>query len=453
MRLKGTIILIAVAAVLIGYYFLVEQPRHRRSQEQALDRADLAAFEIADAAAVRIERPDEHLEFRRAADGWRMIAPLSDHAADGSVNRLVGVLADGEIARHLGPQEDLSPFGLEEPAAIITVVTSAGDTAVYLEVGNLTVDTYYAYARFPRKEDDVILVPTGVRRYALAEVSEFRSRRLVDFKAQSVESCTFRWLDRSTTWRRSAEGSWSTEKDGREIRGRKEYIEGVLRRLRGLRAREFVPAAEVPQVKPFEGALTRSVTVGLQGGFEQTVTAGRRLGSRIYARSRLSDDVDERVVLTDTTIVYLLELSLTDLRDRRLLIVDRDQVGKIALESVDFRGTLVRPEKEWVLPNPSLGRVIQHEVWSLISVIEALEYIRVVDEDTTRIGLYGLSNPDLSLTIYDKAGTPIDRLICKRSKSNPAIYVATSNYAGVLGGVAEHVLDAVVGRFENLRQP
>jgi hypothetical protein len=454
MRLKSTLILVVVAAILVGYYFIVEQPRQRRSEERAFDRADLAAFESFETAAVRIARPDVNLEFTRSTNGWRMTSPFSDLAADGAVNRLLGVLVDGEIVRDIGPQEDLSPFGLEEPAAIITVVTAGGDTVVALEVGNLTVDKYSAYARSLLREnpENVILVPTGVRRYALAETPEFRSQRLVDFTSESVESLTLLSTGRTTTWRRSAEDGWSTYEGDREIRGRKEYIENTLRRLRSLRAREFVPAEEVPLVQPFD-APPRSATVVLRDGSEQTVTAGRRLESRVYVRSRLRDDVDERVVLTDTTILNILGSSLTDLRDRRLLQFDRGQISKIVLESIDFQSTLVRPGGEWAFPNPSLGRIDQQEVGILISVIAMLEYQIVVDEDPSGAELYGLSNPDLSLTIFDETGSPLDRLVCKRSESDPARYVATSRHAGVLAGLAKRDLDVVIGRFQNLRQP
>lgn len=454
MRLKSTLILVVVAAVLVGYYFLVEQPRQRRSEERARESADLAAFESSEAATVRIDRPDVTLGFVRGADGWRITSPMSDLAADGAVNRLLGVLADGEIVRDIGPQKKLSRFGLEEPGATITVVTAGGDTVVSLEVGNLTVDKYSAYARsllgpYP---ENVILVPTGIRRYALAETPEFRSKRLVDFTSESVESFTLRWLDRTTTWRRTADGGWSTEKGDREIRGRKEHIENTLRRLRALRVREFVPAEEVSLVQPFE-APPRSATIVFRDGSEQTVAAGRRLESRVYARSRLRDDVDERFMLTDTAFLNILGSSLSDLRDRRVLYFDRGEVNRIVLESTDFQSTLVRPGGEWAFPNPSLGRIDQRRVGSLITAMMALEYEHVIDENPSGAKLYGLSNPDLSLTIFDETGSPIDRLVCKRSESDPATYVATSRYAGVLAGVAKHDLDTIIGLFQNLRLP
>lgn len=454
MRLRGTIILLVVAAILVGYYVLVEQPRHRRSQQRAVDLVDLAAMEIGDAAAVVIKRPDITLAFERRDDGWRMTSPLSDLAADGSVNRLVGILAEGEIDRDIGPQDDLSPFGLDTPAAVITITKAEGDTAVCLEVGDYTVDDYSAYARslVGRKARNVILVPTGVRRYALAETSEFRSKRVVDFESRAVESFTLRWEDRSTTWHREGENDWSTEKDGRVIRGRNELIATVVRSLRGLRVREFVPEREIPLIQPFD-APERSVKIALAGGLEQTVRAGRRREAYVYALSRLRDDVDERVVLADSSLLTILRMTTSELRDRRLLRFDRANVRKITVESPDFRATLVRPGSEWTFPNPALDRPDQHDVRRVISDIAALEYSDVVDEDPGAAELYGLSNPDLSLTLFDEAGSPIDRLVCKLNSSDPSSFIATSRYAGLIAEVARQDLDALIDRIAKLRKP
>ena len=98
MRLRNTLILAIVAVVLAGYFFLVEQPRHRKSQERMKSSSDLASFDPRNAAFLSIERPDVVLHFVRRDGRWYLASPLSDRADDGSVNRLIVLAADAEIA-------------------------------------------------------------------------------------------------------------------------------------------------------------------------------------------------------------------------------------------------------------------------------------------------------------------------------------------------------------------
>jgi hypothetical protein len=454
MKKKNTLILIVVVALLAGYFFLVEQPRHRRSAEEALKSGVLAPFDIDQADAVTIERPDATIRLQRDGRRWRITEPLSDRANDGAVNQLVGLLSRAEIDRDLGPQDDLSPFGLDHPEATVTVFDADGSTLVSLDVGKLTVDSRSAYARdraAPETGAAVLLLPTGVRRYSLVEVSRFRVNRLVEYTIESVKSVTVHRPDGTMTWRRDDGGDWATEVRGVRIRGNNGEVESVLKRLRGLRAAEFVPALEAPVIRPFD-APARSVEITLDGGVSQTVRFGRRMDDYVYASSRLADEFDERVVLTDTTALVVFHQTVDDLRDRRLLRFDRKSVGKVELVSPDIRVTLIRSGDGWGYPNPALGGIDRKQVIRLFGSMELLEYTRVVDEDPSRAQSYRLSKPDFELTIFDEAGSQIDRLVCTRSPGESSTYLANSGHADVVAEVAAEDLAALVEAFEDLRQ-
>jgi hypothetical protein len=450
MRLRNTLILVVMVAILAGYFFFIEQPRHRRSREMARTELDVAAFGPSDAAALTIARPDVTLEFVRRQGRWWMTSPLTDRADDGAVNRLLGVLSDAEIARDLGPQADLAPFGLGDTAVDITVLSANGEKLAELDVGNLTVDKEYAYARLPG--GGVILVPTGIRRYARGEIDSYRYDRVVEFQLAAVASFTVRGPDRSMTWRRTSEGEWQTEEHGRTIEGHKATIEEILRRLRAMRVREFVPEAEVPVVEPFD-APARSVSVVMDDGSAETVRVGRRMESLVYAGARLGEGAGERIALTDTSILDIFEPTVFDLRDRHVLRFDRAKLEKIVLESPDAQVTVVRPGEEWGYPNPSMGRIDQSKVGRILAAISDLEYTGIVDENPSSAPSYGLSNPDVRLTIFGESGVPLDQLVARRSDADPEVYVVSSRSAGMVVKVVEGDLDAVVDLFENLRQP
>ncbi len=450
MQMRNTVILVVIAALLAAYFFFIEQPRQKNSQDRADASTDLADFDIDEVATVSITRPDVTLAFARTDRGrWRMTSPADDRAADGAVNQLLGVLSDGEIHRNLGGQEDVAPFGLAPPSAVVEVVAAGGDTVVSLEVGNLTVEKYHAYAR-RRGDSSVLLIPTGVRRYSLGEPSTFRNRKLTEFETASVAKFTVSWPESSVTWRRDENNSWTTETAGETVRGRSRKVEEVIRRLRGLRADEFVPLAEVPVVQPLD-IPPHSVSVELNDGSRQEVAFGRRLENRVYAGSRFGENAEFRIVLIDTTVLDIFRLSVSDLRDRRLLDFEGTRLGKIVLESPSFNLTLVRPGNDWGFLNPALGPVDQPLVGFALTALTNLEFVRVIEPDATKIALYGLSNGEIRITLFDGAGIEVGRLTATAIPGETGEYAATSTHSGVIAAVDGNALDEAIDRFEEFR--
>jgi hypothetical protein len=451
MRMRNTVILVVIAALLAAWFFFVEQPRQKNSQKLTDAGTDLADFDVDEAVTVSIERPDVTLAFARTGQGrWRMTSPAGDRAADGAVNRLLGVLSDGEIHRDLGGQEDAAPFGLAPPAAIITVVTAGQDTVVSLEVGNFTVEKYNVYAR-RRGDSSILLIPTGVRRYSMGDPSTFRNRKLTEFEIASVSNFTVMWPESSVTWRRDENKSWITETAGETIQGRTRRVEAMLRRIRGLRADEFVPLAEIPVVQPLQRE-RHSVSVVLNDGSRQDLAVGRRLESRVYAGSRFGEETDYRIVLTDTTVLDVFRQTLSELRDRRLVDFKGIRLGKIVLESPAFNLTLVRPGGEWGYLNPALGPVDQPLVGFALTALTNLEFTDVLEPDMTNIDAFGLSNGEIRITLFDEAGVEVVRLTAARAADAPGGgYAATSRHTNLITSVDGATLEELIGRFEELR--
>jgi hypothetical protein len=453
MRLRNTVILAVLAAILAGWYFLVEQPRKRSADLQDMMQSDLAAFRMDEVKHVSIDRPGETLGFERSDRGWMMTQPLVDKAADGSVNQLLGALSDAEIYRDLGLQNDLAAFGLDPPSITVAVRTSAGDTAVALDIGKLTADKYYAYARKHAPRAPVLLVPTGIRRYASADLSDFRNQRLVSFGLSSVSSFTLYWPGRSLSWRRSETDDWVTYRGGDTIGGRRQYVEAVVRFIQGVRVSEFVPADQVETVSPLDTAEPLSATVEINDGSSRTVTFGRRLETRLYAKARYTGpdgDSSSRVVLIDPAVLQIFDSTVENMRERRLLKIDESRVQKLELVAPDLQVTLVRPGRQWGFPNPSLGEVDQGRVKRALAAAGGLEYDIVLDEDGARAGQYGLSNPDIRFTLYDGAGGLVDELALTVKPENPGLYVTTSRFSGVVATVGANRVETLVESFTNL---
>jgi hypothetical protein len=443
-RRANTLILFAIAGSLLLYFLAVEEPRHRRALDQAESRSDLASFQPDSVAAVSIVRPDISLEFARDTSGWRMTAPFSEPADIAAVNLVIYSVSDAEIARDLGVQTDLVPFGLQDSSAVISLLSSVGDTIVALQVGGLTVDRSQAYAR-KRPSPEVILIPTGVRHGALQPPSAYRDKRIITFELQDAVRLTVAAGGGSTTWVRRQDGEWTTRSDGSEIRGDAQMVESLLRRLRGLRAHRFLEPSEVDSLRPPEHR-GREVTVETAPGIERVLRVGVEMEDGVVAQVV----GESRIAVTDTTLLAVFRATVAELRDRRLLVFDPSGPRRVSIEAPQLRMTLVRPGDEWGFPNPAMGRIDQTEVRELLTAIGRLRYLRVVAESGETMP-YGLSKPEIALTIFDGSGAPIDRLICVRRGEDHSHYLANSRHAGVVAEVAAGAVDDLLARFQHLR--
>ena len=129
MKLKNTLILLAVALGIVGYIQFFE-----KSQPSSQEAADLAGrvvqFERDKIDAITIKNPERTIELHKTKDGlWLMEKPLKDHADAMAVNQLFttaealrseALASDGKGAT----KDQLKEFGLATSCSIFSTRAS-----------------------------------------------------------------------------------------------------------------------------------------------------------------------------------------------------------------------------------------------------------------------------------------------------------------------------------------
>ena len=113
-----------------------------------------------------------------------------------------------------------------------------------------------------------------------------------------------------------------------------------------------------------------------------------------------------RVVTLASYLKSSLEKKLFDLRDRRALTLDADQIHKI---QADYKGktwTLEKnPESVWGLVLPPPVRADRFTAEGLVSQLRGLNMQSIVSENKEGGGSYGFGSPDLRLQLTSPGGT------------------------------------------------
>jgi hypothetical protein len=113
-----------------------------------------------------------------------------------------------------------------------------------------------------------------------------------------------------------------------------------------------------------------------------------------------------RVVTLASYLKSNLEKTLFDLRDRRALTLEADQLRKIEVDSKGKKWTLEKnPEGIWDLVLPPPVRADRFAVDGLISQLRGLTMQSISSEDKKSQAAYGLGSPELRLQLTGPGGT------------------------------------------------
>ncbi|MGA9059528.1 MAG: DUF4340 domain-containing protein [Terriglobia bacterium] len=113
-----------------------------------------------------------------------------------------------------------------------------------------------------------------------------------------------------------------------------------------------------------------------------------------------------RVVTLASYLKSNLEKTLFDLRDRRALTLEADQLRKIEVDSKGKKWTLEKnPEGIWDLVLPPPVRAERFAVDGLISQLRGLTMQSITAEEKEKQAAYGLGSPELRLQLTGSGGT------------------------------------------------
>lgn len=449
MRFRGTLVLLILAAALGGYLLLIEQPRYQEQQERKAAEEKLTQLSRSVIFHVTISRPDSLiLNFIREGKKWRMLAPVSDLADPASLNMLVSSIVDAKIARRLEPDSAaLAQFGLDKPAAVVTLATADQDTTLTLRLGVHNITKSHFYAQLDTS-GQVLMLPAGIRRYALKEVPDYRNKKVIEFDLPEVKKLEITRGKNTMIWERDPGGEWLTVAGKDTIRGDRNAVEGVLRRLKALRVKEIASdnPADFRRYTPGE---EKFVTLWIgEDRAKKVIRFGRKEKDNCYAKR----DSKNRIVLVPNSILEIFAKSLSDLRDRKLLHFERAQLARIEITAPDTAGTIVKTGTDWAYANPALGSIQQYKVGSFLYRLENLKFEEVEKEKFPSAEGYGFDKPSYRIALYDQEDKPVDELLCG-NESSPGRYYASSSSSRLLAVVSKESLDQVLKSFRDIRKP
>lgn len=431
-------VLFVAAALAVAAFALLELPRRRAAERTADDARRLFPPSSAQADRVEIARSGERVLLLARGARWDVLEPVHDAAEYSRVATLLDAMARARIERSLGQADDPARYGLVPPVAVVTVFAER-DTLAHLELGSLTVDGAFAYAR--RTDGDVVLVPAALLSAVALPAAAFRDQNLVRFDPAEVEAFTVRRDGHpAVRWTRRGREAWFTLVAGDTVAGDSVEVPAHVRRFRGMRVRSFVDYSDTT------GVFTRpsgSVTLYKRAPAPPvTMRFVARVAGTYWARI----DGESRVIDVQGDVASALDAAPAVLRDRRLLQFDPPRAKRIQVVTADTSAVLVRAGDAWALPNPALGRIDPGAAADFVRALRALRYRSVLDAPPS-----DLEPAAFALVVAGDGDTILDEMRGRPRAGTTDAWVVTSRSSRVLSEATSADLNTVMTHLRRLR--
>lgn len=414
MRLRNTIIVLVLFAIVGGYAFIVGHYSETETNRTLLD------VKKDDIAKIELRYPDRDIVIERDKGGpWRLVKPIGADADQSEANNLAGAIADCKVERTVEEKPaDLKAFDLEHPKTIVTIATFDKKTWPSINVGRATPIGFNAYVRLSNSPAVMLtssVFPSGMNK----TVNEMRVRDLMSFKVDQVKKLIVT-RDNGQTVEIDRDGDkWKMVKPA-AYPADDIQVRQALSTMVNARASDFVAdaPANVTQYGLEKPHLTAAVM--LDNGEQQSLMFGFKQSEQ--GKSGIFVRRGERapVYAVPEYVMSTLDKSWLDYRDRTVFSFDPSAVDSIKIKNSNGEFTLRRAASgKWsviVAGKTSDGDIPVVE--RLLSQLRNLKGSSIVADPMPSAQPFGLDNPSLEITLVAKDGKNLGTI--KASKMSVA---------------------------------
>jgi uncharacterized protein DUF4340 len=428
-----TYAMVALAAGLVAYIFLVERKRPEPTEEKPKEK--VLTFDRAKVQAITLApEGSEEIRLLKEKDGWRMKAP-SDVAADSAqidslLSTLEAMQAEDVVAETPGA---LGEYGLDKPKNTVSVALAGVKDPLVVMVGDKTPDGAALYARVPSRPR-VFTVASHVEGSLEKKPFDLRDRDVLHVKRDAVRQVELTGPDGTHVLSRGEGADWAFTQPVATQAGRW-AVDALLGSLESLRM-DSVLDEDPKDLKTYGlDKPSRTVTLGLSDGTRKTLAIGSPTAEKKYP-VRVSDR--PMVALIPPALVDELAKGTSELRAKRLLEVATYDVSGFDVEMGGTKRTYARSTSKdkdglevskWRRTAPDSKDLDTNKVQDALFAIGGADVIEFIDQPGPP-ATYGLDQPAAKVTLrFDGGKPPVSFEIAEK---DGASYARRSGDAAVL---------------------
>ncbi|MDX2225492.1 MAG: DUF4340 domain-containing protein [Verrucomicrobiae bacterium] len=408
MKTKTTLILIAVAALLLGFIFFKERQlkTHRDWEIQSVRVFDFKPEEV---TALRFESPEGAMTVQFREGQWKITDPVTDRGDLFFLKTILRELSTLESRRKI-PKAEVTPamrsadFQLEKPRLKIRVTRPQGD----LELG-VGAEAPAGGGFFVGRESggDVFLLSPSFKAIANLKLSDLRDKSVLGVDPSLIERMEIKIAGEGGTSRiveAFAGGKgWRLSKPI-NVRAHPEKMEALLNELHQARIQGFVSEGSA-DLKAFGLAEPSAVvTLHVKGQKEPLVLL---LGLPVRENPKMTHAkiVNRNVVVTlPTELVKALLPQPNDLRNTTLAEFDPETVTRLVITSGKTSLELRKQNGSWVIAGEPVQAADTAVVETLLDQLLRGTVSSFVTDVPASLKTYGLDPAAQEIQVWATGG-------------------------------------------------
>jgi len=444
MRFKQTLVMLCLLALAVAAAVFLER-RVPTTEEREGVKDRILSVKADDIVEMTFQREGEKpLTVVKDADGgWRLVSPI-EYKADGSSCKAAASALEFLKKEGTYPQggTEFKPedYGLNAPRLRVSVKAAGGELRTVSIGSEITpgdvmyvglegaaglekhayVCPSYALAALNKSVEE--MRDKSVLDLGEAEVTKFRITRTGEEAGEAIEAAV-------------KDGAWelaSPVADDADAGN----IDGLVRMVRYLRAAKFVEDApeDLSRYGLDSPRLSLTLWQGDDAGAKTLLLGadGKEADQEILYAMR--DGLDT-VFAVKRSIMAALAVSPSELRLKKLGMIDRANVSRVTIARGDEKTVLEGEGAQWRIVSPELGKADMGVISRIYDAIENAQAESFVDSPES-LAAFGLAPPAVSVTVETKDGRArvfsfgyLDgegRVWCRRDERNGALAVPQS---------------------------
>ena len=421
MNFRTTLIIIFLLAGIGGAYFLFfqESPDETSSNEKPTIHQvyGIAREKVQQVEVTFADTAYQNLKLVKDATGnWQLESPFRSDADSEKVNQMLDDMLNKRVKQTLEVTE-LTQYGLDTPSITLSLWTEKASPATTFFIGKKAIN-FSVYAK-ERSEAHIFLIESSALNDLTKAPTDLRDQSVIKFNAETVSNIQFSHKDKDST-----SGSSTINCEKRldtwhvtypiEAKADVQEIENLLSELRALQVSTFEAdntAANVAARLEKSGLDTPRIQVKLTDGDN---TYALDIGSVVPSENGTQEHVyvkavpQEAIYTVSDDIYKLLNKSVFDLRDKRVIDFQRTDTTRIAISirrKQDRETTVCTKnyDNTWELQTPT-GKVKADAkaVDDLLFGVDSLEATAFIDDPDKNLASYGLAPPSIEVAFTQR---------------------------------------------------
>ena len=428
MNFRTTFIIILLLAGMAGAYFLFFQqsPEETSTNEKpSIHQAyGITREKVRQVEVTFADTAYQDLKLVKDATGhWQLKNPFQADADNEKVNQMLDDMLNKRVKQTLEITE-LTKYGLDTPSITLSLWTEQTSPAVAtFSLGKKTIN-FSVYAK-EESEAHIFLIESSALDDLAKSPTDLRDRSVIKFNPETVSSIQLASMDvdrnsneqsafdNKTLSCEKRDGVWFVTHPI-QAKADAQEIEDILSELRALRVSTFeadTSDANTPARLEKTGLDTPRTQIKLT---DKNNTYALDIGAEILPENEIQGSVyvksvhQEAIYTVSNDIYELLNKSVFDLRDKRVIDFQRTDTIRIAIHAKRKQNTETTVctknyDNTWELQAPT-GKIKADAkaVDDLLFGVDSLEATAFVDDSAKNLAPYGLASPSFEVAFTQR---------------------------------------------------